>query len=108
MFEFAPLCGRLPPFLLTAGGIGCRKGDKKATKRAMDILQEQSIRPTRNPLHKAPVGHTNGLGLYALIWPEVLHQLEAGLVKKAIACLVVCIQKIGTGKCCRRRAGSCS
>lgn len=75
-----------------------RNGDKKAAKKALQHLHTQSIRPLKNPLHRAPMGNTNGRGLYALCWPEVLHQSEAGLLKKSIACTIKGVVKTGISK----------
>lgn len=77
---------------------GPRSGDKQAIKEAMQILHQHSTRDLDNPLHKAPLGHTGGRGLFSLIWPEVLHQDEAGIMKKSITCNIKAIERTGISK----------
>lgn len=85
---------------LVAGWLAaeCRGGKKKDITKAKAELHEQSIRPLYNPLHKAPMGDTEGVGLFSIAWPELMHQKEGGDMKKAIMCTILAIQLTGQGK----------
>ena len=60
-------------------------GEKRAVAPATEELKVISTKGWYNPWRRAPLGDTVKRVLYfALVWPEVAHQLESGLVKTAV------------------------
>lgn len=75
-----------------------RADDKPAVKQAQEGLKAHSIHPRRIPWVKAPMGAVMRTMLYfALVWPEVMHQLEGGLMKNAIEFAVHKVHREGVG-----------
>jgi hypothetical protein len=37
-------------------------------------------------------------GYFAVVWPEVLHQMEGGLMKIAVLALITLMQRTGVGE----------
>lgn len=75
-----------------------RQGEAVKLKDAMKELQHHSLRLLSNPLHKAPIGETESVGAFALVWPEIMHQTESGTMKDGIKCLVEGVQLTGKGE----------
>jgi len=75
-----------------------RGGNAKDIKAAMKPLQEYSIRDLLVPLAKAPIGDVEFLGLFALIWPELMHQMESGIMQRSIKCMVFGVRATGKGE----------
>jgi len=76
-----------------------RRNDE--AKRLRDYFHALSVKPYFNPWALAPLGATLLLcGYFALVWPEVLHQLEGGLMKYAVAAVIALAQRTGVGEYC--------
>lgn len=72
--------------------------DRPAIKAINEELKFRSVKPWLNPWRRAPLGVVLlTLGYFTLVWPEVMHQLEGGLMKKAIAAVVFLIRRTGKG-----------
>ena len=61
-------------------------------------LHKQSVRPLVNSFQDLPVGDTEGVGYWALVWPEVLHAVEAGTTKRAVDCTKKGVTKLAKGE----------
>jgi len=76
-----------------------RNGDRNKAKGVNDYLANISVKPFRNPWSIAPLGATlMSMGYFALVWPEVLHHLEGGLMKYAVVAIIVWVQRTGVGE----------
>ena len=75
-----------------------RAGDRRVLKVVKRKLHKQSVRPLVNSFQDLPVGDTEGVGYWALVWPEVLHAVEAGTVKRAVDCVKSGTVKHAKGK----------
>lgn len=75
------------------------EGDNQSAKDLKEELHAQSLKPWSNPWRLAPMGVIlSVIGYFALVWPEVMHQLEGGLMKKALDGVVHLVQRTGVGK----------
>ena len=79
-----------------------RTNDHNVAKEKASLLSSQSVKPFLNPWRKAPLGAIFVTTLFfGLVWPEVTHQVEGGLVKRAAESVVVIVQGTGVGKLTR-------
>jgi hypothetical protein len=70
-------------------------GSRKDRAAQGKKLKEQSTHPVDNPWHYARAGATKAWGYFGIVWPEVMHQTESGLMKRAIECIVELMQRLG-------------
>lgn len=71
----------------------CVRRKEKAILRKK--LKENSVHPVENPYQNAPTGATPLWGYFGLVWPELLHQMEAGLMKTAVGAIVLMMINYG-------------
>ena len=57
---------------------GTRQEGAQARRQAKSF----SLHPVLNPWREAPCGDTKGRGYFSLVWSEVMHQSEGGVMKK--------------------------
>ena len=59
------------------------------------------------PWEDAPLGSVTGdLGYFTIVWPELLHVVEGGVVKKSSECLNAALTHYGTGGYCSDHVAS--
>ena len=78
-----------------------RGGNVRVAAAARRELRKFSLDPTvtDNPWWRAPLGAVvSHLGFFTVVWPEVVHQLEGGLVKHTAKCLTSCLDFYGKGE----------
>ena len=75
-----------------------REGDTHTANAIKEELALESVKPWVNPWAYAPLGVV-GLGLlyFSLCWPEVVHQLEGGLIAKATVAVVYLTRRTAVG-----------
>lgn len=72
---------------------GCYRRKEKAELRKE--LKKNSVHPVENPYQNAPTGAVPRWGYFGIVWPELLHQLEAGLMKTGIEAIVLMMEEYG-------------
>lgn len=73
--------------------------DRVTIKAIEEELKLRSVKPWLNPWRRAPLGVVAlTLGYFAFVWPETMHQLEGGLIKKAIAAVIFLMRRTGYGE----------
>jgi len=76
-----------------------RDRNNNQAKEVKEYFHSTSIKPYRVPWSAAPLGAVMlACGYFALVWPEVMHQLEGGLMKIAVMALVSLMHRHGVGK----------
>lgn len=87
-------------FVNFVSGFGnlCRDGNRGDKKRAKEAAFLRSLHAFLNPWRNMPTGVNDGLGYFGLIWPEVMHHVESGLMKIACECIVKMMQRHGVGR----------
>jgi len=71
------------------------KEDIASTRAA---LKERSAHPVLNPYLNAPLGDVGNRGYFSVVWPEVQHQMEGGMMKRSIELVVGMMEERGKGE----------
>lgn len=58
-------------------------------------LKLNSVHPVENPYQDAPTGAVQQWGFFGICWPELLHQMETGLMKIGVESIVEQMMEYG-------------
>lgn len=58
-------------------------------------LKANSVHPVENPYQDAPTGAVLQWGYFGISWPELLHQMESGMMKIGVESMVELMTEYG-------------
>lgn len=76
-----------------------QSGRRHRAAAARKAARWYSVFPVLNSWRRTPCGDTKGRGYFSLVWSEILHQLEGGIVVRSCKCTTELLWHYGKCEC---------